>query len=539
MRSFNYTEFDALTRLNFSVFVERVFAELNPGAEYFDNFHIHVINEALEDLRSGSTRRLGISMPPRSLKSIIVSVAWVAWLLGHDPTQRVICVSYGQDLADKMASDCRQVMQSAWYRRLFPGTRLAPGRQAVANFETTAGGGRFSTSVGGTLTGFGADWIIVDDPMKASEAISDAERATTNAWVQHSLFTRLNDKRRGRIIVVMQRLHEDDVIGNLAEKAGGTFRMLSFSAIALEDEVHEFGTPFGVRRVERFEGEALHPAREPLEVLEEQKQLQGTRDFSAQYLQEPVPLEGNLVRRTWFRHYSPLEIAQPDRVIQSWDTASKAGQLNDYSVCTTWALKGDRCYLVDVARERLEFPALKRRAVDEADRHNAELVLIEDKGSGTSLIQELQSTGFGKSRAVNPTTDKTARFAGITAMIENGRVYLPHSAVWLEDFVHELCGFPSVRHDDQVDSTSQALAWIRQQGNPGGLWHYMRQEFEKKVAFSEHRTVHLRARAGISHFIGRHGTKIAVGPARTLWLTEQDARSAVAAGFVRLASRAA
>jgi len=531
--SVGYKEFDALTRLHFTIFVQRVFAELNPGVAYLDNWHINVIADALMELRSGKYRRLAVAMPPRSLKSIIISVAWVAWLLGHDPSLRLICVSYGQELADKMASDCRQIMQSQWYKRLFPNTRLMPGRQALANFETTAGGARFSTSIGGTLTGFGADIIIVDDPMKPSEALSEAERATTNNWVQHSLFTRLNDKRTGQIVIVMQRLHEDDVIGNLLEKAPGTFRTLFFSAIAAQQEVHDYSTPFGPRRVVREEGEALHPEREPIEALEEQRRLIGTAFFSAQYLQEPVPLEGNLVKRAWFRQYSPHEVIQPDRIIQSWDTAAKAGQLNDYSVCTTWALKGDRIYLLDVVRERLEFPALKRRIFDEADRHRADVVLIEDKGSGTSMLQELSSSGFGKGTPVLPVNDKVVRLAGVTAMIEQGRVYLPHSAAWLQDYVHELCGFPGLKHDDQVDSTSQALAWIREQGNPGGYWHFMRQRHEKMIARSRDRTVRLRAPAGISHFVGMDGHMIAIAEDRILWLTEEETPGAIFAGYVR------
>jgi hypothetical protein len=211
----DWQEYDAMTRLHPWLFLRRVFAELNPGVTYLDNFHIHMIIEALEAMRLKDERRLAVAMPPRSLKSILISVAWVAWLLGHDPGCRIICVSYGQELADKMAHDCRQVLMADWYRRLFPGTVLAPRRQALANFETTAGGGRFSTSVGGVITGFGADWIILDDPMKPSEALSNAERQAANDWVQHTLFTRLNDKRDGRILIVMQRLHEDDVIGHL------------------------------------------------------------------------------------------------------------------------------------------------------------------------------------------------------------------------------------------------------------------------------------------------------------------------------------
>lgn len=534
MKQATYAEFDALTRLRFALFVQRIFAELNPGTEYLDNFHVHVIIDALEGLRAGGDRRLAVAMPPRSLKSIIISVAWVCWLLGHEPNLRIICVSYSQELADKLASDCRQIMQSDWYPRLFPNTRLRPGRQSLANFETTTGGGRFSTSIGGTLTGFGADWIILDDPMNPSEALSEVERNTGNNWIQHTLFTRLNDKRTGRIIVVMQRLHEDDVIGNLAEKTGGTFRMLSFPAIAPQDEVHDYTTPFGRRRHVRREGEALHPEREPVEVLEEQKKLLGSRFFSAQYLQAPVPVEGNLVKYSWIGYYHPYEIGVPDRIIQSWDPASKVGPNNDFSVCTTWAMKGDRYYLIDVVRMRLEFPALKRRIIDEHDLHRPDLVLIEDKGSGESLLKDLPASGFWRVRAIKPVQSKIVRLEGVSAIFEAGRVLLPHSAVWLEDYLHELCGFPGLKHDDQVDSTSQALAWFREEGNPGGLWHYMRQENEKAVAWREHRTVHLRAPASVSHFHSRDGTRISVGPDGTVWLTELDAGSACPAGFIRL-----
>lgn len=534
MRVMNRREYDALTRLHFAVFLRRVFAELNPGVDYLDNFHVHVIIESLERMRAGNNPRLAVAMPPRSLKSIIISVAWVAWLLGKDPALKIISVSYGQDLADKLASDCRQVMQSAWYRALFPRTRLRAGRQSLALFETTAGGGRFSTSVTGALTGFGADWIILDDPMKPTEALSEAERTSSNHSIQHTLFTRLNDKKKGRILIVMQRLHEDDLIGSLQERAPGTFKLLSFPAIAGDDEVHEYQTPWGRRVHHRTAGEALHPEREPVEVLEQQRKLLGTLYFSAQYLQAPVAAEGNLVKFAWFRHYSPFEIAAPERIIQSWDTASKTGVLNDYSVCTTWALKGQRIYLVDVLRERLEFPVLKRRVIEEADRYNAQIVLIEDKASGTALLQDLQASGFWKGRAVQAVSDKISRIAGVTAMIERGEVLIPQSAPWLDTYIAELCAFPNAKHDDQVDSTSQALAWIRQEGSPGGLFDFYRQEYERRAAFSEHRTVQLRAPHGMAHVLMRDGERRNIGPDGILWVAEADAGPLMAANFVRV-----
>lgn len=455
-----YREFDAMTRLYMAIFIRRVFAELNPGADYLDNFHIHVIIEAIEELRHGRNRRLAVTLPPRSLKSVIISVALVAWLLGHDPTLKIICVSYNQELSQKLASDCRQVIQSAWFKRSFPNTILRPGRQTVHNFETTAGGGRFSTSIDGAAIGFGADVIIVDDPISPQGARSATERKRTNDWVRTSVFTRFNNPRTGRIVLVMQRLHMDDLIGALEASAPGVFKPLTFAAIAQMDEVHDFATPFGRRRHFRAKGEALHPERQPLDILAEQKRELGSQEFSAQYLQAPIPTEGNLVKRDWLRRYMPVEVQQPSRIIQSWDTASKAGQSNDYSACTTWAAIENRYYLLDVVCERLEFPALKQRVIDEAKRWNPSRVLIEDTGSGSSLMQELKSSGFLIALPVTPSRNKEARLIGVTAIFEAGRVLLPHSAAWLESYEDELCGFPAARHDDQVDSTSQALAYL-------------------------------------------------------------------------------
>ena len=534
MKPTTYAEFDAITRIHLSMFLRRVFAEINPSTHYLDNWHLHVLIDELEALRFGRARRLAVAMPPRSLKSLLISVAYVAWLLGHDPTLRIICVSYGQELSDKLASDCRKVMQSDWYQCLFTGTRLRQGRQALGNFETTEGGGRFSTSVGGVITGFGADYIIVDDPSKPSEAVSGVEREFINQWLQHSLFTRLNDKQHGRIVIVMQRLHVDDVIGNVVEKTLGHFKLLAFAAIAPIDEIHSYRGPFGMVHVTIKENEALHGAREPLHVLEEQRVLLGSACFSAQYLQAPVPLEGNFVKRAWLGSYQPGEVLNPDRIIQSWDTAAKLGELNDYSVCTTWAMNGNRFYLLDVLRERLDLPDLKARVITQSNRFKPALVLIEDKGSGTGLLQELRVSGFGRGRGVIPKGEKGMRLATVTPIFEERRVLLPVSAPWLEAFVDELCGFPGLTHDDQVDSTSQFLSWTRDEVDPGPVYQYYQQEHERKRAFAEDRTVQFRVPHSISHFIGIDGSQHSVAADMTIWLTDEDARGARKAGWVQL-----
>lgn len=472
-------EFDALTRTDFNVFVERVFAELNGSTPYLDNFHIALMCAELEAVRHGDNLRLAIALPPRSLKSIVVSVAYPAWLLGHDPSAKIICASYAQPLADDLARDCLQVVQSAWYKRLFPATRLLNNRQPVAAFETTVGGFRRATSVGGVLTGFGADIIIVDDPTKPTEAASEVERARANAWAQHTLFTRLNDKARGAIILVMQRLHEDDMIGYVANLT--PLKIISFPAIAQEDELHEIRTPFGRRRHCRLTGEALHPEREPVALLEAQRIAMGTRLFSAQYLQMPAPPGGSLVKPEWFQRYDSVNPPKFERMIQSWDTASKASQLSDYSVCTTWGKRGRQLFLLHVLRKRLEYPDLKRAIIAQAAMFDANSVLIEDAASGIALIQDLKRDGFYKATAVKSKGDKVMRMQAQTAAIEAGQVFVPLAASWLEDYLHEIMMFPAGRHDDQVDSTSQALGYAFTADMNGDAW----------AAF-------LRERAGIS-----------------------------------------
>lgn len=471
-------EFDAISRLDFNVFIERCFVELNGAEPFLDNWHISYQCSELEAVRRGETRRLAIALPPRNLKSIVTSVAYVAWLLGHDPAIKIICASYGQQLADDLARDCRQIMRSDWYRALFPGTRLKSDRQSVNFFETTAGGSRQSTSVGGVLTGFGADVIIVDDPTKPEEALSEVERAKANYWLSHTLMTRLNNKVTGKIILVMQRLHEVDMIGYFLGL--GEAKLVCFPAIAQQDEDLEWQTPFGGRRHHRKEGEALHPDREPIAALEMLRIAMGTRMFSAQYLQMPAPPGGSIVKPEWFMRFDPANPPEFDSIFQSWDTAIRSGQLSDYSVCTTWGRKGRQFYLLHVLRKRLEYPDLKRAVIEQAKMWDAAKVLVEDASSGQALIQDLKNDGFYHVEAVKPKGKKDERLQYVSGIIENGQVFIPTHASWVEDYLHELMMFPAGRHDDQVDSTSQALSnALIFRGPHDGYWEYIQEELRE------------------------------------------------------------
>jgi hypothetical protein len=239
MKGPSQLEYGAILRSDLGCFAQRCFSELNPQATFAMNWHIDVIAAKLAAVREGRIHRLIINEPPRHLKSLLASIAFPAWCLGHDPSAQILCVSYAQELADKLARDCRTIMTSEWYRRIFP-TRLAAHRQAVQEFLTTVQGYRLATSNGGVVTGRGADLIIIDDPLKPEEALSDTQRQAANAWFDHTLYSRLNDKRHGAIILIMQRLHEDDLVGHVL--AQEPWEVVRFPAIAEADEVHRIET---------------------------------------------------------------------------------------------------------------------------------------------------------------------------------------------------------------------------------------------------------------------------------------------------------
>jgi hypothetical protein len=343
-------EYEVLLRQDFATFVARCFPDLNPQAELAPNWHLEIIAAKLMAVRRGRIRRLIINLPPRHLKSLMASIAFPAWCLGHDPSAQILCVSYAQDLADKLARDCRSIMMSPWYRSIFP-TRLGSQRQAVQEFVTTRQGYRLATSTGGVLTGRGADIILIDDPLKPEEALSDAQRQAANDWFDHTLYSRLNDKRHGAIVIIMQRLHEDDLVGHVLTQE--PWEVLSFPAIAESDEVHEIETIWGPQCFRRRRGEALHPDREPLETLDRIRRTVGEYNFAGQYQQSPAPLGGGLVKADWFKRYRENDRPERfDRIVQSWDTANKATELSDFSVCTTWGVRGKHLFLLGLFRTR-------------------------------------------------------------------------------------------------------------------------------------------------------------------------------------------
>ena len=528
-------QYAAFLRQDFTTFAARCFQALNPQTEPAMNWHLEVIAAKLTAVREGKIKRLIINLPPRHLKSLMASIAFPAWCLGQDPSAQILCVSYAQDLADKLARDCRGIMMSPWYQRIFS-TRLAPHRQAVQEFITTRQGYRLATSTGGVLTGRGADIILIDDPLKPDEALSDAQRKAANEWYDHTLYSRLNDKRHGAIVIIMQRLHEDDLIGHVLAQEG--WEVLSFPAIAEADEVHRIETILKPKWFRRRQGEALHPDREPLEVLDRIRRTIGEYNFAGQYQQSPAPPGGGLVKADWFKRYPENELPERlDRIVQSWDTANKATELSDFSVCTTWGVKGKHLFLLGLFRRRLEYPALKRAVREQQSLFAANEVLIEDKASGTQLIQELINDGCHGVTRYQPTCDKIMRLHAQTAMIENGFVHIPETAPWLAEYLHELTVFPKGKHDDQVNSTAQFLDWFKKPYPGQAILEYyrMRAESRQNPENPERYRVRLQAPSGmgsVQTFSGRH---INVSPDGTIEMSADDAQYLIRAGWAKLA----
>jgi predicted phage terminase large subunit-like protein len=445
---------DAILRSDPVAFSQKAFEQLNPGIPFQNNWHIEKLGYALERVLRGECTRVIVNMPPRSLKSLIGSVAFPAFALGRDPQLKFICVSYSQQLADKFSSDFRRIREAEWYRRLWPAR--PPVKNTEAEYQTVEGGFRFATSVGGTLTGRGGDVIIVDDPHNALEVGSKASREQVKNWFTGSLLSRLDDKKTGAIIVIAQRLHQDDLTGYLLEQGG--WEVLTLPAIAPADlKIRLSDTHWYKWRA----GEPLHEAREPLSLLEDLKRQLGIDKFNAQYLQAPVPETGNILKRAWFRSCDVAPIRQAgDRIVQSWDTAMKATDTCDYSVCLTFLVRNNnQYYLLDVYRERVEFPDLVKQVNANARKFGADTILIEDKGSGTSLIQTVKRSGQSGVIGIRPTMDKGSRMNGQTPKLEAGSLYLPVSAPGQADFLAECLAFPLSQHDDQVDALSQFLEW--------------------------------------------------------------------------------
>ena len=407
----------------------------------------------------GEVRRLIICVPPRSMKSITVSVAFTAWVLGQDPTQahhlRLLC-------RRSRPQACRSTRGSCWTApgtsSSFPSCSLTSKRPRGSELITTQQGYRLALGMGGSILGRGADLIVVDDPIKATDVVSAAERRRVNEAFDSTLYTRLNDKKTGAIVIIMQRLHQDDLVGHVLDKG-------DWEVVSHPGHRHRGPRPISSATTRRCLSppRRRNPARgrEGRAELEATRRMQGSLVFSAQYQQAPVPPEGNIVRREWLRCYATPPDAF-DFIVASWDTASTSrtrptiqwercgAPRASTSICSTWCGGASRCRTCASRSSRL------------AQRYSVDQTIVEDTELGRAIAQDLRRAGQTKCVLQPPRLDKQARFLAQSARFEAGQVFVPQDAPWLADWMRELLAFPNGRHDDQVDSTSQALHYLAQ-----------------------------------------------------------------------------
>jgi predicted phage terminase large subunit-like protein len=442
-------------------FVGRSFRFLNPGKTLSSAHYVRAICYQLERVAKGEIRRLIIELPPRHLKSITASVAFPAWILGRDSTKRIVCVSYNNDLAYSFSTKSRQIMQQPFYKSSFLATQFDPKKNAVSEFHTTRHGFRLATSMGGTITGKGGDIVILDDVMKAQDTHSQAARDSAYEIYQETIATRLDHPKTGAIIILGQRLHEDDLIGRL--KQTGNWEVLSMPAIALNEEFIDLEPGINFRR--RI-GDPLDPERLGLAELAQIRAEIGTLAFEAEYQQQPVLPGGNLIKLEWFGTYEKLlPLAHYEAVVQSWDTAAIPGQSRDYSVCTTWGIIGQYLDLLDVHREQHIYPDLLQAALKLRSKWKPNLIIVEKAVTGLSLKPDLFRKGVREAIWLHPGKSKVERMVAQTAKIEAGEVRFPRQANWLECCKSEFAAFPNGKYDDQVDSLSQFLRGL-------DWWHH-------------------------------------------------------------------
>lgn len=449
----------ALCEVDLKTFIQEAWPIVVPQEPFQDSKHIDAITEHLEWLANGEFFNLLINMPPKFGKSVINSVMFPAWLWIRDPSLRIISASYGQQLSTRDALAHRILISSNWYRERW-GDRYAIqyDQNEKTRFENSQRGIRIATSIGGMLTGETGDLIIVDDPHNVTEAASEVKRQEVLDWWNIAMPSRSGRKGRAKRLVVMQRVHELDLSGEILKQ--GNFTHL---CLPMEFETKLAKTSWrGWRDWRTEEGELLWPTRFTPEIIQAtlKPPIMTSNAYAGQYQQRPAPAEGGMFLRKWWKYHNrPAEalLAKPDDSVWSFDMAFKDHKDSDF-VCGLAIVreKADFYILPHRIHERMGFSASKQ-AVKNCNRmYPMRRILIEDKANGTAIVEELKRD-VGRVLAIEPEGGKESRAASIQGWVEGGNVYLPEDAAWVEEFIQELAVFPNGANDDYVDALSQAL----------------------------------------------------------------------------------
>jgi predicted phage terminase large subunit-like protein len=468
-------------------FVKQSWHVVEPGVPFVHSWHIEQICEHLEAITSGDIRKLLINIPPRHSKSTIVSVMWPIWEWLTDPSQKFLCASYSGTLSIRDNLKARRLIQSPWYQERWGYMfELSGDQNAKQRFENNKTGYRLATSVGGTATGEGGSRLLLDDPHGAQDAQSDAMRESALEWFDMVWSTRLNDPKKDAMVTVMQRLHERDISGHILEDIGGWEHI----CIPAEWDGKRRKTVLGPYDPRKVKGELICPERFGAEEITQLKQLLGVYGTAGQLQQDPTPSEGGMLKVAFFGMW-PNDSALPpfEYILQSYDCAFTERTTGDPTACTVWAMfthKGQRhVMLIDAWDEYLSYPDLRTRAIKEwtteyggmtkespySRARRPDRVLVEAKASGQSLLQDLR---LAKVPAIgyNPgNADKVSRAHQAAPTLELGLVWIPESkknpgqhVSWAAAFIKQLSKFPVAEHDDYVDTFTQAIIYLKNDG---------------------------------------------------------------------------
>jgi len=420
--------------------------------------HHALMAKKFEDIANKKIKRLIINMPPRHTKSEFASYLLPAWFLGRYPDKKVIQCSNTAELAVGFGRKVRNLVDSEAYAKVFPNVALRSDSKAAGRWATNAGGDYFAIGVGGTVTGKGADLLIIDDPHSEQEAAL----ASSDPSVYDKVFewftsgTRQRLQPGGSIIIVMTRWGERDLTGkvlkSMVERDGDEWEIIELPAILPTEK-------------------PLWPEFWSLDELLKLRNELPVSKWQAQYQQKPTGEEGAIVKREWWQNWDGDRAPPCEFIIQSWDTAFTKNERSDYSACTTWGVfykdedkNNANIILLDAFKERLEFPDLKRRAYDMYQQYEPDALIVEAKASGAPLIFELRQMGLPV-QEFTPTrgNDKITRVNSVADLFASGKVWAPPTR-WADEVINEMAAFPNSEHDDLVDSSTQALIRFRKGG---------------------------------------------------------------------------
>jgi predicted phage terminase large subunit-like protein len=477
--------------LTLHAFVREAWSILEPVSTLVWNWHLELICEYLMLIRDGEFKNVcgqdleGIifNVPPRTMKSLLITVFFPIWVWTTKPSRRFMFVSYSEKLSTQHSIFRRSIIESEWYQKEWGGVfTLSRDQNVKSHYENSSRGAMFSTGMQATATGMGGDVLIFDDPLNPEQAISQVEREAVNLRFDTTFRSRINDPAKGVKIIIMQRLHELDLTGHVLARESSRWKHVSLPAVAEKDTT--WNSPSGKLLMTQKPGDLLWSARLPQSFLDSQRVGMGSWAFNGQYQQTPAPLDGGIIKRQWVRFYHQM----PEKfefMVQSWDCTFSGGPENDFVAGQVWGRFGGKYFMLPYRMyDRLDFgPTMAAVKACHARFPQAHAVLIEDKANGPAIISELRKEIAGVV-AVNPEGGKLARAQATAPLWEAGSIELPDPQIfgitWMEDYLHNICTFPKAAHDDDVDATSQALIYMRNRLG-GGIVEFYRQQATGEV----------------------------------------------------------